>query len=87
MDGEPVSGTLVIAAGREIKLEAIPEESGEFKAWIDGTTKRILGTDKEYTLNVYSKRHIIALFSDSSYDDEVFASFLSRNNQYLKYLY
>lgn len=87
LDGEPVSGTLVIAAGREIKLEAFPEESGEFKAWIDGTTKKVLGTEKEFILNVYSKRHIIALFSDSSYEDEVFASFISRNNQYVKYLY
>ena len=88
LNDEPVSGTVIVAAGAKVTLKAVENESGgEFKAWIDGTTKKILETEKTYEFNMYSKRHIIALFTDSSDETHVFTSFITRNNQFVKYLY
>ena len=83
----PVSGTVPVAAGTEVTLKAFEDETGTFKAWIDGTTQKVLSEEEEYVFSMYSIRHIIALFTDSSMGDEVFASFLTRNNQYAKYTY
>ena len=63
------------------------EEGGAFKAWIDGTTKKILSVEETYEFAMHSKRHIIALFTDSSDKNFVFTSFVTRNNQFIKYTY
>lgn len=87
-DEEPISGTVVVAAGANVTLKAYPDTgTGTFKAWIDGTTKKVLSLETEYVFDMYSKRHIIALFTDGSLENEVFASFITRNNQYAKYTY
>ncbi|MDO5479377.1 MAG: hypothetical protein Q4G23_09485, partial [Clostridia bacterium] len=87
LNDEPVSGTVVVAAGTEVTFKAFENADGKFKAWVDGITQKVLSTETEYTMSMYSRRHVMALFTDSSMDDEVFATFITRNNQYAKYTY
>ncbi|MDO5477945.1 MAG: alkaline phosphatase [Clostridia bacterium] len=85
-DSNPVGGSESFVQGEEITLKAVPEEGSEFKAWINASTGKIITTDEECTFTAYTNRKLLALFADEASDD-VFVSFISKNNQYIYYSY
>lgn len=77
------NGNTEEAAGTAITLNAIPEETGVFKAWLDTNTKKVLSEEESYNFNVYTSRKITALFADHSDPTEHFVTFMNRNKQYI----
>ena len=84
---KPVGGSESFNQGEEITLKAVPEEGSVFKAWVNAATGKIVSTDDEYTFTAYTNRKILALFADEAESDDVFVSFISKNNQYIYYSY
>lgn len=82
-DGMIRNGNTEEPTGSTITLTAIPEETGEFKAWIDSVTKKRFSEKPTYVFSVNTVRKLTALFADHSDANEHFVTFSNRSGQYI----